>query len=161
MVAMSNVMEQNATPNLAISGRPLSRIFTGFCGFVLTITAAGMWLVPGSNWDSALMLIKLGLTSFLLLGGIMLMQSARRTLVPEVHLDPRGSRLILIERDDRGQVQREIKLSYDDLSEIDFRDNMLIARDHHGQTIVQMPLDNVDNLDEIRAALGPAFSRAA
>ncbi|PIE13455.1 MAG: hypothetical protein CSA70_06125 [Rhodobacterales bacterium] len=146
---------------LAIEGRPMSRVLPGFGGVVLLLAAAGLWVVPGSNWDSALMLIKLGLSLFLVLSGLALLQSAAYTIQPEVELDPRRGYLSLIERDHSGTVKRRTRLSYDDLSEVDFRDGLMIARNQQGQSVVEMPLESVDNLGEIRAALGPAFSCVA
>ena len=161
MAATSDFFAHDTSQNLAISGHPLSRILFGFAGVVLMAAAAGLWIVPGSSFDPSLALIKLGLSLFLALGGAALLQSARRTIHPEVLLDPSQGQMRVVERDESGQIHRDTTTSYEDLSEVDFRDGMLIARDHHGQAVVEIPLDRTGDFDEIRAALGPTFARAA
>lgn len=159
MVAISDVMQEEQS-RLAIAGHATSRVLSHFMGLVMCVSAFGLWIVPGSSYEPTTMLLKMGLTVFLLAGGSMFLVSARRAVHPEVHLDGRRGILRLRQRDERGTVIEETELSYDDLSEIDFRDGMLIARDHQGQSVVEMPVENVGDMEEIRAALGPAFSRS-
>lgn len=161
MVAIADLMQDGAGAKVVIEGHPASRALNGFIGVVLVLAALGLWLVPGSNWDAGMMLVKLGLSGFFLGGGMMFLLSVRRTVHPEVFLDSKRGRMRMLERDERGHVAREVEIDYDDLSEVDFRDGMLIARDHHGRPVLEMPVEQVGNLDEVRAALGPAFSRAA
>ncbi len=161
MVAIPDFMEVSDGNSHAIEGHATSGALSGFLGAVLCVVALGLWLVPGANFDPALMLIKLGLSIFCMIGGSMCLVAARRDTHPEVELDARRGILRILERNARGRVESAMEVSYDDLSEVDFRDGMLIARDHHGRTVVEMPVENAGDLDEIRAALGPAFSRAA
>lgn len=161
MVAISETMQAEDRPRLAIAGLAPSGVLSGFLGLSLVAAAAGLWLVPGASYDPALVLIKLGLTLFFALGGAMFLMGARRDRQPEVHLDARRGVLRLLERDAGGNLCRRVELDYDDLSELDLRDGMLIARDHHGRPVVEMAVESIGDMDEIRAALGPAFSRTA
>lgn len=160
MVAISETRDAQHDPAIAIPGHATSGIMGAVGGAALLIAAIGLWLWPGASWDPLLMLVKLGLSLFLLCGGMMFLMAARRPSHPEVRLDARRGCLRLIERD-AGAVIREIEISYDDLSEVDLRDGMLIARDHHGQAVVAMPVEHSGDIDAIRAALGPGFARAA
>ncbi|MDQ2089052.1 hypothetical protein [Marimonas arenosa] len=161
MVAISDTMTVEDQRGLSIEGHAPSGALSGFLGVTLLVAAAGLWLMPGLNYDPALVLIKLGLSVFFVMGGIMFILAARRAPHPEVYLDGRRGILRLLERDIEGRVCQQIEMSYDDLSEMDFRDGMLIARDHHGRAVIEMPVEHAGDLDEIRAALGPAFSRTA
>jgi hypothetical protein len=161
MVAIADITQNETGAKLVIEGHPASRVLNGFIGAVLLFAAVGLWLVPGSNWDAGLMLVKLGLSGFFVGGGLMFLLSTRRSIHPEVFLDGKRGRMRMLERDTHGRIASEVEVDYDDLSEIDFRDGMLIARDHHGQPVLEMPVEQVGNLDDVRAALGPAFSRAA
>jgi hypothetical protein len=161
MVATTDTMTAQDLKALSIEGPARSGALSGFLGATLCVSSLGLWLVPGTSYDPALMMIKLGLSVFLLLGGLMFLMAARQEPHPEVILDGRRGMMRLIERDERGRVQSTMVVKYDDLSEVDFRDGMLIARDHHGKTVLEMPVENVGNLDNVRAALGPAFSRSA
>ena len=159
MVAITDTMQGEPQTGLSISGHAPSGALSGFLGATLIFASAGLWLIPGASFDPALVLVKLGLTLFFGLGGAMFLLAARRVQHPEVYLDGRRGILRLLQRDDRGHIESQIEVKYDDLSEVDLRDGMLIARDHHGQPVVEMPVENAGDLDEIRAALGPAFNR--
>ncbi len=161
MVAMPDFMEVAESQNHAIEGHATSGALASFLGVVLCVAALGLWLVPGASFDPALMLMKLGLSIVFLIAGSLCLMLARRDTHPEVELDANRGILRILERNARGGVESSVEVSYDDLSEVDFRDGMLIARDHHGRAVVEMPVENAGDLDEIRAALGPAFSRAA
>lgn len=161
MVAVSKALQEETGVGLSIVGHAPSGFLSGLFGTALGGAAIGLWLVPGASYDPALFLVKLGLSVFFVLGGAMFLLAARRVHHPEVHLDGRGGVMRLVERDERGQVVNEIRVDYDDLSEVDLRDGMLIARDHHGRAVVEMPVENAGDLDEIRAELGPAFRRTA
>lgn len=161
MVAMPDFLEASESENFAIEGHATSGVLSGFLGVVLCGVALGLWLVPGASFDPALMLIKLGLSIFFAIGGAMFLAASHRDSRPEVHLDCRRGILRLLQRNPRGRIESEVEVAYDDLSEVDFRDGMLIARDHHGRAVVEMPVENAGDMDEIRAALGPAFRRAA
>ncbi len=160
MVAVAEAQEARIDPELRVYGHATSGALGWIGGVSLLIAAAGLWVMPGANWDPMLMLVKLGLSLFLLCGGIMFLMAARRPVYPEVWLDGRLGRMRLVERES-GVVIREVVIGYHDLSEIDFRDGMLIARDHHGCAVIEMPVENAGDFDDIRAALGPEFARAA
>lgn len=161
MVAISESMQAEDQFGLSIAGHAPSGALSGFLGVSLMVAAVGLWLVPGAGHDPALVLIKLGVSLFLAMGGLNFLMTARRAEHPEVFLDGRRGVLRLQKRDAAGRVCERVDMAYDDLSEMDFRDGMLIARDHHGRAVVEMPVEDAGNLDEIRAALGPAFSRTA
>lgn len=61
-------MQTTETPQL-LSVAPV-RIVTHIFGVALLMAALGMWLVPGSAWDAELLTIKMGLSLFLLIGGL-------------------------------------------------------------------------------------------
>ena len=161
MVATSDFMEISEDQGYAIEGHANSGAVASFLGVVFCVAALGLWLVPGASFDPTLMLIKLGLSIFFLIGGSMFLVASRSDTHPEIELDARRGILRIIERNAHGRIENSEEVSYDDLSEVDFRDGMLIARDHHGRPVVEMPVENAGDLEEIRAALGPAFSRAA
>lgn len=145
----------------ALQARPPLRLFHVFAGSVLLIAAVGLWAVPGSSWDQAAQLIKLFMTATAIVAGLALIAPMRRSF-PEVTLDPRTERLEVVVRNDFGRISQKQVFSYDDLSEVDVRDGVFIARDHQGRVVVELPLGaQVAELDLLRAALGPSFARSA
>ncbi|WP_137701945.1 hypothetical protein [Marimonas lutisalis] len=160
MVAQAKAIAAEIEETKVIPGHATSGYLSAIVGTALCAAALGLWFVPGANWDPALMLVKLGMSGFFLGGGAMFILAARRKSPPEVILDGRRGRLTLIQHDIDG-APCATEVNYDDLSEVDFREGMLIARNHHGQPVVEMPVEHAGDLDEIRAALGPAFARSA
>ncbi|KPP84570.1 MAG: hypothetical protein HLUCCO07_05580 [Rhodobacteraceae bacterium HLUCCO07] len=160
MAGISEMQSLHGDRGLAISGHSTSGVIGWIGGGALLIAAVGLWFWPGAIWDPLLMLVKLGLSLFLACGGLMFVMAACRPVNPEVWLDGRRRCLRLIRRE-AGVVVREVEISYDNLSDVDFRDGMLIARDHHGRTLVEMPVERAANTDAIRAELGAAFARPA
>ena len=68
----------------------------------------------------------------------------------------------MIERNDFGRISKKETCAYNDLSEVDVRDGIFVARDHQGRAVVEIPLGaQVEALDALRAALGPSFARTA
>jgi len=58
------------------------RILSQITGVTLLMAALGMWLVPGSAWDAELLLIKLGLSLFLLVAGFLFVLPKRTPAKP-------------------------------------------------------------------------------
>ncbi|MEB8388673.1 hypothetical protein OO012_15710 [Rhodobacteraceae bacterium KMM 6894] len=102
--------------------------------------AGGMWLIPVVPGDALMQLTKLLLSACMAVGGVMLFGGSRRTVGPEVHIDTRARRIMIIERDAKGRVQSETSHEVDLLSEIVLRDNLLTARDAHGRTMIALPV---------------------
>lgn len=145
----------------ALQALPPLRLFHVFAGSVLLITALGLWAVPGSDWNKVAQLAKLFMTATAVIAGVALILPSRRRF-PEVQLDPRAERLEVVERSDLGRIMRRETYTYDELSEVDVRDGVFIARDHQGRSVVELPLDlRGDEIDTLRAALGPSFARTA
>jgi len=149
----------------ALQALPPLRLFHVFAGSVLLIAALGLWAVPGSTWKKAQLmtaqLMKLFMTATAILAGLALIAPLRRSY-PEVTLDPRSECLEVIERNDFGRISKKETYAYDDLSEVDVRDGIFVARDHQGRAVVEIPLGaQVEALDALRAALGPSFARTA
>ena len=145
----------------SLEALPPLRLFHFFAGLVLILAAVGLWVFPVNGWDQGAQLLKLFLATVSLLGGISLLIPLHRRY-PEVQLDPRAERLEVVERSDFGRIARREVFNYSDLSEVDVRDGVFIARDHQGRTVVELPLSyRVDEVDKLRAALGPSFARTA
>ena len=154
-------LPEDALRKHSIAALPPMRLFNVFAGAVLLLAAVGLWAMPGAIWDSGLMLFKLMITIALMASGFALMAPVRRRS-PEVQLDPRAERLEVVMRNEFGRVVRSTSYAYDELSEIDVRDGVFIARDHQGRSVVELPLgQQVEKMDKLRAALGPSFARTA
>lgn len=145
----------------SLEALPPLRLFHVFAGAVLVIAAFGIWLVPGQSWNEGAKLVKVFMSAASLIVGFSFLIPMHRRY-PEVQLDPRAERLDVIERNDFGRISSSKSYDYADLSEVDVRDGIFIAKDHQGRTVVELPLTRrVDEIEALRAALGPSFSRTA
>jgi putative copper export protein len=62
---------------LFASDGPLMRAILSVNGLALLVAAAGLWLLPGSNLGADLLLMKLGLSVFMVLVAVTLLARAR------------------------------------------------------------------------------------
>jgi hypothetical protein len=102
--------------------------------------AAGMWLIPVASGDAVMQLTKLMMSACMAVGGVMMFSGSRRASGPEVRIDTRARRIIVIERDASGRIQSELTHDVDLLGEIVLRDNLLTARDAQGQQMIALPV---------------------
>ncbi|MBU2982562.1 hypothetical protein KO498_12150 [Lentibacter algarum] len=158
-VATSVHVPENAVEKYSVEALPPTRLFNVFAGAVLLLAALGLWAMPGAVWDNGLMLFKLMITIALMASGFAMIAPVRRR-IPEVNLDPRSERLEVVVRNEFGRVVRSQVYEYKDLSEIDVRGGVFIARDHQGRSVVELPLGKrAREMDSLRSALGPSFAR--
>lgn len=75
------------TARLADGGRMILRGVQRLLGASLTIAALGLWLAPGSSWESDVMLFKLILSITAILAGIGFMGASIRPPAPEIEID--------------------------------------------------------------------------
>lgn len=102
--------------------------------------AGGMWLIPVMPGDALMQLTKLLLSACLAVSGVMICGGLRGETGPEVQIDTRARRIMVIERDARGRIHSEVNHDIDALSEIVLRDNLLTARDAQGRPMIALPV---------------------
>ena len=78
--------------------RMLLRGLQRLVGFSLALTAAALWIVPGSNWDHDVLLFKLILSITSIIAGLVLMQSSARPVPPEIEIDTIRREVRLVRR---------------------------------------------------------------
>jgi hypothetical protein len=76
-----------APVRIADGARMLVRAAQRLSGVALVLAALGLWLAPGSSFESDIMLFKLILSITAVLAGIALMQSSATPNTPEVEID--------------------------------------------------------------------------
>ncbi|MEM1076818.1 MAG: hypothetical protein AAF665_07460 [Pseudomonadota bacterium] len=67
--------------------RMVVRGFQCLVGGALMLTALGLWIAPGANWASDLMLIKLLVSAVAAMAGLACLQSFARPAPPKVEID--------------------------------------------------------------------------
>lgn len=129
-------------------------LFRG-AGSFLVLTAAGMWFLPGSQMDTDLVVMKLGVSLFFLLCGVallMLHDSANR---PAACFDPirRELRVLAVAGD--GRPQTLLRRSYESLGRVRFCGRAVELYDMEGQRLMRLNLQDAGQ----RAALQQQLRR--
>lgn len=129
-----------------------------FLGFVLVISAVGLWLVPVTEGDAAMRLIKLLISLVLLgLGGMFISSISERESVPDVVIDTKARELRVVHRGSRMGRAVETRYALDDLADVSINNNLFSAIAKSGGTIVAIPVPD----NRVQATLRKALSNMA
>ncbi len=125
-----------------------------FLGAVLVVSALGLWLVPVSEGDAGMQLIKL-LISLVLLGlGAMFISSVDdRGVAPEIQIDTQARELRMLRAGMSGQMTVVTRHNFDSLTEVTLKDQLLTARRGAGETLFSIPVTNKHTEKALGAAL--------
>lgn len=125
-----------------------------FLGSALIMSAIGLWLVPVTEGDAAMKLIKLLLSTVLLLLGAMFIFSISRSKdLPEIQIDTVVRELRIVKRDEAGTQYIHARHPLESLSEVNLINQMFIARDADGRLVASVPLSNRKAEAALRSAL--------
>jgi hypothetical protein len=135
------------------SGAILAVLFR-IVGTALILTAPAMWLVPGSAMSQELMLMKLGVTLFFFLCGLILLMRNHVDAQPEVLFDPIRREMRVMQRNNRGRPETILRRSYETLGAAHFSKRSVELWDVDGSVLMRLALPDV----KLRQALRMHFS---
>lgn len=78
---------QSAPAQTLDGGRLMVRGSQSLLGAALMLSAAGLWIAPGSDWSADLLLIKLVISLVIGFSGLALVQQGKTPRAPEVEID--------------------------------------------------------------------------
>jgi hypothetical protein len=142
---------ENAVP-LILSfapSQPLRTLMFRILGTAMVLSASGMWLMPGAQYASELVLIKLGVSIFIFLLGLALLMRNHSDNQPDAYFDPVRGELRVLQKNSRGRPQTVLRRSYDTLGSARFTNDTLEMYDVDGSILMRLPIENA----EIRGAL--------
>ncbi|MFT6673932.1 MAG: hypothetical protein ACJAVM_000103 [Sulfitobacter sp.] len=122
-------------------------------GVSLMMAAAGLWVLPGSNLETEVMLFKLGLSVTGALAGAGLMQASSNARKPVVEIDTirREVRLMHPDRNTSGKVLKRCK--FDHLARAAREGNIVRLWDENNVLLVEMTLNSRQALSSLVGAL--------
>ena len=132
---------------------PLRTLLFRIIGTALVLSASGMWLMPGSQYGPDVVLIKLGVSVFFFLCGLVLLMRNHSDNQPDAYFDPIRNEVRVLQRNDRGRPQTVLRRSYDTLGSARFTENTLEMYDVDGSILMRLPIDNAEVRDALRAQL--------
>jgi len=118
-------------------------------GVALVLAATGLWLTPGSNFGSDVMLFKVGLSVLSLMLGASLMLSGQKPALPDIQIDTLRRELRLVRPRSVGAKRVLHRCSFCDLGRVERIGRNFHFWDGRGNFIVDVHIAErrvVDNL---------------
>lgn len=138
---------------------PIRVVLFRILGTALVLGASGMWLMPGSQIDGDLMLIKLGISVFFFFCGLALLMRNHEHNQPDAFFDPIRREVRVMQKNDRGRPQIILKRAYESLGAVEFSSNAVQIHDVDGSLLMRLLIDDADVRHALRTQL-PQFQAA-
>ncbi len=132
---------------------PVRVVLFRVSGTALILSAAGLWLMPGSFDDSELLLLKLGISIFFFFCGLALLMRNHEDTQPDACFDPIRHEVRVLQKNDRGQPQTLLRRRYDSLGCVEFRNNSVELFDVDGSLLMRLVIDDPEVRQSLRAQL--------
>jgi hypothetical protein len=132
---------------------PLRVVLFRICGTAMILSASGMWLLPGEDLGSEVMLFKLGISVFFLFCGLALLMRNHADNQPDAYFDPIRNEVRVLQKNDRGRPQTILRRSYDSLGSVDFSRDSVSIYDVDGSRLMRLVIGNVDARHALRSQL--------
>lgn len=131
-----------------------------FAGAVLILSSVGIWLVPVTDGDAAMVLMKLLVAVVFACVGVILIEAGDPRTQDEVQIDIKA-RELRIYSGGCGRHGRSMgRYDFDDLADVRLDDNMLTVIARSGAVVVQLPMADGPDLSDLRALLGRSLAKA-
>ena len=150
----SNVEERMPIKLAFLGNGSLSSIFFRICGTAFILTAPALWVLPGSDITVDMLPMKLGVTLFFLLCGLILLMRNHVDAQPEVYFDPIRREMRVLQMNDRGRPVTILRRGYDTLGAAHINNNSLEMWDVDGSVLMRLHLPDA----QARHALRMHFS---
>jgi len=137
---------------------PIRVVMFRVFGTALLLSASAMWLMPGSQLDGELMLLKLGVSIFFFFCGLALLMRNHEDNQPDAYFDPIRHEVRVLQKNDKGRPQTILRRSYDSLGSVDFSRNAVELFDVDGSTLMRLVIDDSNVRKALRAQLSGLVS---
>jgi len=133
--------------------RGLGAVLVRGLGSFLVVTAAAMWFLPGSQTDTDLVVMKLGVSLFFLLSGISLMLLADGVERPRACFDPIRRELRVLAPAVGGRCKTVLRRSYESLGRVEFLRKGVALYDMEGRLLLRLGLQDARQRSALRDQL--------
>lgn len=153
----ANARPQAIEPaRMADGGRMIARGAQRLVGVSLTLAALGLWLAPGSSWESDVMLFKLILSLTAIIAGLGLISQGASPRAPEVEVDTIRREVRLVRRQ-RGMEDQVLQSSsFADLAHAEHEGTNVRLWDPAGRFLAEVSLTDRNALTSLVAGLRDA-----
>ncbi|MEX0340717.1 MAG: hypothetical protein AB3N11_16960 [Arenibacterium sp.] len=122
-------------------------------GTAMILSASMMWLLPGADLGSDMMLFKLGISVFFLFCGLALLMRNHADNQPDAYFDPIRNEVRVLQKNDRGRPQTILRRSYESLGSVDFSKDSVTLYDVDGSRLMKLVIGNSDARQSLRSQL--------
>lgn len=136
-IAGSMPLEIRVSPNQQLRVLALRVV-----GASLVLSSTLLWVLPGAVQDPQMTLVKIGVSVFFLLIGILVMTAAEQGEQPDAHFDPIRRELRVLKRDAKGRPRTVLRRSYDSIGCVRFKERTLELYEQDGSLLIQLPMEN-------------------
>lgn len=133
---------------------PLRVVMFRVIGTAMILCASGMWLMPGTQTDGDLTLIKLGMSVFFFFCGLALLMRNHEHNQPDAFFDPLRNEVRVMQKNDRGRPEVILRRNYNSLGSVAFGTNSVELFDVDGSLLMRLLIDD----EEVRSALRTQLS---
>lgn len=135
------------------AGATIPGVLARLGGMALVLASALMWVMPGSQFETELVLIKLGASVLFLMAGVVLLVSGHPDNRPDAYFDPIRREVRILQKNKKGRPTTVLRRSYDSLGSVRFAEQTVELYDLGGQRILSLPLESVEARTELRKQL--------
>lgn len=141
---------------MADGGRMIIRGTQRLVGVSLTLAALGLWLAPGSSWESDIMLFKLILSLTAIIAGLGLISQSASQPAPEVEIDTIRREVRLVRRQ-RGMADQVLQsCGFANLAHVERDGNNVRLWDQAGTFLAEVSLTDRNALFSLVTGLRDA-----
>jgi hypothetical protein len=140
---------------------PVRQMMFRLFGTSLILGASAIWVMPGSNGDTSLILMKLGISIFFLFCGLALVMINHPDNQPDAYFDPIRREVRVLQMNDKGRPQTVLRRSYDTLGSVRFEDKAIELYDVDGSKLMRLPIASADTRHALRQQLSGVVSIAS
>jgi hypothetical protein len=122
-------------------------------GVSLILASSGLWIAPGANWSSDVMLIKMGLSALALMFGFWLTFESRRIAQPDIEIDTARRELRVVRNGAMGSTLVVKRCRFADLARVERHPDMLRFWDQSGEFIAEINVTEQRIMDMVVSGL--------
>ncbi len=153
---MSESTEYTATAGAIAGAITIARVMQRVVGVALIAAASGLWLAPGADFSSDVMLMKMGLSTFALILGFWLVFAVGSKAQSEVELDVLRSELRILRRGPMGAMLVVYSRALSDLGRVQKSKKGLKFWDEQGAVVADVHVSNQKTMDILVSGLRDA-----
>lgn len=135
------VDRHDAARDVSVQSRRPQRIFSGafrFGGVVFLMAAAGIWIVPASEWDAPMVLIRFAVALAFVCFGFLLIHAGDNSTWDEIHLDRQAQEVRHVQRGRDGIARLRQRVALENVDSVVIDEDTIILHARSGEIVMEV-----------------------